>query len=366
MKRTPLYEKHLEYKGKLIDFGGWELPVEYVGIIPEHEAVRNSAGLFDVSHMGEVTVTGEDAEKYIQKMVTNDISNMDVMQIYYSPMCYPNGGVVDDLLIYKYNREKYLLVINAANTEKDVEWLQSNVSGNLKVKNVSSEYAQLALQGPKAQKILQKLTDKNLDDIKFFHFCDEVPIGEMKVFVSRNGYTGEDGFEVLVAPQEAEKLWDRIIEAGKEDGLLPAGLGARDTLRFEVCLPLYGHEINDSITPLEAGLGFFVKLDKDDFIGKEELMNQKSSGLKRKLCGIEMIDRGIPRAGFEVFSEGRKIGYITSGSYSPTLKKNIGLALMDIEFSEEGREVEVLIRNKLLKTKIIKKPFYAKKYKNKR
>lgn len=366
MKRTPLYEKHLEYKGRLIDFGGWELPVEYVGIIPEHEAVRNSAGLFDVSHMGEVTVTGEDAEKYIQKMVTNDISNMDVMQIYYSPMCYPDGGVVDDLLIYKYDRKKYLLVINAANTEKDVEWLQSHVSGNVKVENISSEYAQLALQGPEAQKILQKLTDKNLDEIKFFYFCDEVAIGDINAFVSRNGYTGEDGFELLVAPTDAETLWDRIIDAGKDEGLLPAGLGARDTLRFEVCLPLYGHEINDSITPLEAGLGFFVKLDKDDFIGKSELKNQKSLGLKRKLCATEMIDRGIPRAGFEVFSEGRKIGYITTGSYSPTLKKNIGLALLDIEFSEEGREVEVLIRNKLLKAKIIKKPFYAKKYKNKR
>ena len=363
MKRTPLYNKHLEQKGRLIDFGGWELPVEYSGIIPEHEAVRNAAGLFDVSHMGEVTVTGEDAEKYIQQMVTNDISNMNSQQIYYSLMCYPDGGVVDDLLIYKYNREKYLLVINAANTEKDVEWLQAYASGNVKVENVSSEYAQVALQGPKAQKILKKLTDKNLDDIKFFHFCDEVPFGEIKAFVSRNGYTGEDGFELLVAPQDAETLWDSIIEAGKDEGLIPVGLGARDTLRFEVCLPLYGHEISDSITPLEAGLGTFVKLDKDDFIGKEALKTQKSLGVKRKLCALEMIDRGIPRAGFEVFLEGIKIGAITTGSYSPTLKKNIGLALLNIEFSAEGSEVEILIRNKLLKAKIIKKPFYAKKYK---
>jgi len=363
MKRTPLYKKHLEHKGKLIDFGGWELPVEYAGIIPEHEAVRNAAGLFDVSHMGEVTVTGEDAEEYIQNMVTNDISTMEDTQIYYSPMCYPNGGVVDDLLIYKYNREKYLLVVNAANTEKDVEWFQSHRKGNVEVENVSAEYAQLALQGPLAQKMLQKLTDKNLDEIKFFYFCEEVPLGEINAFVSRNGYTGEDGFEILVAPQDAETLWDRIIEAGKDQGLQPAGLGARDTLRFEVCLPLYGHEISDSITPLEAGFGYFVKLDKDDFIGKEALKTQKSLGLKRKSCAIEMMDRGIPRAGFEVFDEDRKIGAITTGSYSPTLKKNVGLALLDIEFTEEGREVEILIRNKLLKARITKKPFYAKKYK---
>ncbi len=363
MIRTPLYKKHLECKGKLIDFGGWELPVEYSGIIPEHEAVRNAAGLFDVSHMGEVAVSGEDAEKYIQKMVTNDISTMKDTQLYYSPMCYPDGGVVDDLLIYKYNREKYLLVVNAANTEKDVEWLQTHKKGNAKVKDVSSDYAQLALQGPKAQEILQKLTDKNLDEIKFFYFCAEVPIGEIKAFISRNGYTGEDGFEILLAPRDAEILWDMIIEAGKEEGILPAGLGARDTLRFEVCLPLYGHEISRSITPFEAGLGAFVKLDKDDFIGKKALKTYKSLGLKRKICAVEMLDRGIPRAGFEVFAEGVKVGDITTGSYSPTLKKNIGLALLNIEFTEEGREVEILIRNKFLKAKIIKKPFYAKKYK---
>lgn len=363
MKRTPLYEKHVEQKGKLIDFGGWELPVEYTGIIPEHEAVRNAAGLFDVSHMGEVTVTGADAEKTIQRMVTNDISTMKENQIYYSPMCYPDGGVVDDLLIYKYNDEKYLLVINAANTEKDVEWLQSHVTGKVEVKDVSAEYAQLALQGPKAQKILQKITQKNLEEIDFFHFCEEVKFGEIAGFVSRNGYTGEDGFEILVAPDQAEKLWALILEAGKEEGLIPAGLGARDTLRFEVCLPLYGHEIDAGITPLEATLGYFVKLDKEDFIGKEALKTQKTEGLKRKICAIEMVDRGIARAGFEVFGAGSKIGYITTGSYSPTLKKNIGLALLDIPFTEVGTEVEVLVRDKKLKARVVNKPFYSKKYK---
>lgn len=366
MKRTPLYEKHVEHKGRLIDFGGWELPVEYTGIIAEHEAVRQAAGLFDVSHMGEVTVTGADAEAYIQGMITNDISSMQDTQIYYSPMCYPDGGVVDDLLVYRYHREKYLLVINAANIDKDVEWLQSHVKGNVSVTNVSGEYAQVALQGPLAQKILQRLTDKNLDEIHFFYFCDEVSIGGIKAFVSRNGYTGEDGFEILVAPGDATRLWELILEEGKADGLLPAGLGARDTLRFEVCLPLYGHEIDETITPLEAGLGYFVKLDKADFIGKQALQDQKTAGLTRKICALEMVDRGIPRAGFEVMAQGESIGHITTGSYSPSLKKNIALALLDMAYSKEGTEVDVVIREKLVKAKVINKPFYSKNYRNKK
>lgn len=363
MKKTPLYEKHLEWKGKLIDFGGWELPVEYSGIIPEHEAVRNAAGLFDVSHMGEVIVSGEDAEKYIQKMVTNDISGMESGQIFYSPMCYPNGGVVDDLLIYKYERDKYLLVVNASNTQKDVEWLQSHLFGKTEIKDVSSEYALLALQGPVAQKILQKITEKNLDDIKFFYFCDDVKIEGISAFISRNGYTGEDGFEILVPSGDAPILWDKLMAAGKEEGLVPAGLGARDTLRFEVCLPLYGNELEKDITPLEAGLGFFVKLNKDDFIGKEALVAQKAAGLKRKICALEMVGRGIPRAEYEVLSGDEKIGHITTGSYSPTLKKNIGLALLNAEFSAEGTIVEVVVRNKHVQAKVIKKPFYGKRYK---
>jgi aminomethyltransferase len=365
MKKTPLYENHLKNNGKIIDFGGWLLPVEYSGIIPEHEAVRNAAGIFDVSHMGEVIVTGEDAEEFIQMIVTNDISTMNAYQIYYSPMCYPGGGVVDDLLIYKYSEDSYLLVVNAANTDKDVEWLQSYVYGKVEVKNVSAEYAQLALQGPDAQRILQKLTDKNLEDIKFFYFCPDVKIEQISAMVSRNGYTGEDGFEIFVAPGDAETLWNKIMEAGKQEGLIPAGLGARDTLRFEVCLPLYGHEIDSATTPLEAGLNYFVKLDKKNFIGKDALVEQKASGLMRRLCAFEMTDRGIPRAGFEVYSGGSRIGRVTTGSYSPTLKNNIGLALMDEPFTAEGTEIEVLVRNKLLKAKIIKKPFYSKRYKNK-
>lgn len=363
MKKTPLYEKHIQLKGKMIDFGGWSLPVEYTGIIPEHEAVRTKAGIFDVSHMGEITVKGEDSEKYLQMLLTNDISLLNNNQIAYTAMCYPHGGVVDDLLVYKYSNTDYLLVVNASNTEKDYQWMKENIFGNTEILNVSENYAQLALQGPLAETILQKLTSKNLNEIEFYYFSDNVKVGNIEALVSRTGYTGEDGFELYFAYNKAEEMWDLILEAGKDEGLIPAGLGARDTLRFEASLPLYGHELNENITPLEAGLGFFVKLNKENFIGKEALARQKSEGLQRKIVGFEMIDRGIPRNNYEVYKEGEKIGYVTTGSFSPTLKKNIGLALIDSAYSKEGTEIEILIRNKNSKAKVIKKPFYSKKYK---
>ncbi len=363
MKRTPLFNNHLESKGKLIDFGGWELPVEYSGIRTEHDAVRNAAGLFDVSHMGEITVTGEAAEEYLQNIVTNDISVLSNYQICYTTMCYPDGGVVDDLLVYKYSNKKYLLVVNASNTEKDYEWLDTHSIENVTIKNVSDEYSQLAIQGPKAQEILQKLSDIDLNEIEFYHFADNVKIGEINALVSRTGYTGEDGFEIYLPSAEGPILWDLLLESGKDFGLIPAGLGARDTLRFEAALPLYGQEIDKDITPLEAGLGFCVKLSKEKFIGREALAKQKSEGLKRKLAGFEMTERGIPRSHYQVYADGKKIGYVTTGSLSPTLNKNIGLALLDIDYTKEGTEIEVEIRNKKVKAKIIKKPFYTKKYK---
>ncbi len=363
MKKTPLYEKHIQLKGKMIDFGGWSLPVEYTGIIPEHEAVRTKAGIFDVSHMGEITVKGEDSEKYLQMLLTNDISLLNNNQIAYTAMCYPHGGVVDDLLVYKYSNTDYLLVVNASNTEKDYQWMKENIFGNTEILNVSENYAQLALQGPLAEAILQKLTRKNLNEIEFYYFSDNVKIGNIEALVSRTGYTGEDGFELYFAYDKAEEMWDMILEAGKDEGLIPAGLGSRDTLRFEASLPLYGHELDENITPLEAGLGFFVKLNKENFIGKEALAKQKSEGLQRKIVGFEMIDRGIPRNNYEVYAEGKKIGYVTTGSFSPTLKKNIGLALINSAYSKEGTEIEILIRNKNSKAKVIKKPFYSKKYK---
>lgn len=365
MKKTPLYEQHVNLKGKVVDFGGWALPIEYQGqgILVEHEAVRTAAGLFDVSHMGEVTVKGPDAEKFIQKMIVNDISPMSNFQIYYSPMCYPEGGVVDDLLVYKYHQEEYLLVINASNTDKDFQWLQEHLEGDVEINNISDQCAELALQGPKAEVILQKLTDANLAELDYYHFLPEVNISGVTALISRTGYTGEDGFEIYLDPKDASFLWDKLLAAGKEEGLIPCGLGARDTLRFEVCLPLYGQEIDRDITPLEAGLGYFVKLDKNDFIGKDALMKQKEMGIPRKLVGFEMIDRGIARSHYEVQADGEKIGFVTTGSFSPSLKKNIGLALIDAKYADEGGEIEILVRNKALKGKIIKKPFVKKSVK---
>lgn len=364
MKKTPLYENHVKLNGKIIDFGGWALPVEYTGILAEHNAVRNSAGIFDVSHMGEISVSGEDAKAYVQKMVTNDISVLSDYQIAYTAMCYPDGGVVDDLLVYKYDNDNYLLVVNAANTEKDYDWLKFHLFGKVNLINVSNDYVQLAIQGPKAEKILQKITDKKLNEIEFYHFDDDVDLRGIKALVSRTGYTGEDGFEIYLNSQDGPKMWELLLETGKEDGLVPAGLGSRDTLRFEAALPLYGQELDKDITPLEAGLGIFVKMKKNDFIGKEALLEQKAQGLKRKTAGFEMIDRGIARNHYEVFSGDKKIGYVTTGSYSPTLKKNIGLALIESEYAVEGKEIQISVRNKKLKAKIVKKPFYTKKYKN--
>lgn len=363
MKQTPLYENHLELKGKIIDFGGWALPVEYSGIIAEHEAVRTKAGLFDVSHMGEITVKGKDAEKFVQMIVTNDISVLTDNQIAYTTMCYPDGGVVDDLLVYKHNNESYLLVVNASNTDKDYEWFKKNEFGNVTIENVSSDYALLALQGPLAQDILQKLANVDLNEIAYYHFQDNVEVGGIKALVSRTGYTGEDGFEIYFAPEDAAKMWNLLLETGKDDGLIPAGLGARDTLRFEATLPLYGHELEKDITPLEAGLGFCVKLAKDDFIGKEILAAQKADGLKRKIVGFEMVDRGIPRSHYDVYADGNKIGHVTTGSFSPTLKKNIGLALIDAAYTTVGTEIEIAVRNRNLKAVVIKKPFYTRKNK---
>ncbi|WP_088010956.1 glycine cleavage system aminomethyltransferase GcvT [Gottfriedia acidiceleris] len=362
--RTPLFEDYKVLGGKTIDFGGWELPVQFSSIKEEHEAVRTAAGLFDVSHMGEIEVTGKDSLKYLQKMMTNDISKLNEEGALYTAMCYENAGTVDDLLVYKYNDEHYLLVVNASNIEKDFAWLLSHVEGDVKVVNKSNEVAQLALQGPKSVAILQRLTNDNVTDIKYFTFKDNVLIGDLNVLVSRTGYTGEDGYELYLAAEDASKLWTLLLEAGKEDGLKPCGLGARDTLRFEAALALYGQELTKDITPLEAGIGFAVKLNKEeDFFGKEVLKNQKEQGVPRKLVGIEMIDKGIPRTHYPVYVNGEVIGEVTSGTQSPTLKKNIGLALIKSEFSALGTELEVEIRNKKLKAVVVSKPFYKREKK---
>ncbi|MDP4085251.1 MAG: glycine cleavage system aminomethyltransferase GcvT [Bacillota bacterium] len=365
LKRTPLFEVYKEYGGKTIDFGGWELPVQFSSIKEEHEAVRTKAGLFDVSHMGEVEVKGSDSLKYLQKMVTNDVSKLKNSGAQYTAMCYENGGTVDDLLVYKIEDNHYLLVINASNIEKDYRWLEDHLEGNVQIENLSEKTAQLALQGPIAESVLQKLaSDKNLGEIGFFKFQQEVILNGKKALVSRTGYTGEDGFEIYCDTKDAVELWKEILHAGEEEGVIPCGLGARDTLRFEANLPLYGQELSSSISPLEAGIGFAVKLNKeDDFIGKEALKAQKEKGLTRKVVGIEMIDRGIPRHGYLVFKGEEQIGEVTTGTQSPTLKKNIGLALVKSEYAFQGQELEVEIRGKRLRVQVVPTPFYKREKK---
>ncbi|WP_340085079.1 glycine cleavage system aminomethyltransferase GcvT [Siminovitchia sp. FSL H7-0308] len=362
LKRTPLYPLYEKYGAKTIDFGGWDLPVQFSSIKEEHEAVRERAGIFDVSHMGEVLVTGKESEAFLQKLMTNDVSKLKKGGAQYTAMCYENGGVVDDLLIYRLDEEEYLLIVNAANTEKDVAWLTQYADKDVEVKNVSDQYALIAIQGPKAQLILQKIV-KNVDlrDVKFFKFQQNVDVNGAKALVSRTGYTGEDGFEIYCSPKDATQIWEDLLKAGKEEGIQPCGLGARDTLRFEATLPLYGQELSPDISPLEAGIGFAVKLNKEeDFIGKEALTKQKENGVSRRLVGIEMLERGIPRHGYSVYKNDEEIGFVTSGTQSPTLKKNIGLALIQSEYSEVGNELEVAVRKKRLQAKIIKTPFYTR------
>lgn len=363
-KKTSLYNAHEKHGGKIIDFSGWALPVQYEGITAEHEAVRNTAGLFDVSHMGEVEVRGNQATDFVQNLVTNDVSVMNENQIIYGMMCYPSGGIVDDLLIYKHTNDYYLLVINASNVDKDFQWMKDNIGNyDVRLTNISEDVSEVALQGPKAEEILQELTDTNLAEIAFFYFKRDVKISGKNCLISRTGYTGEDGFEIYMNHEDAEYVWDKIFEAGKDKGAKPAGLGSRDTLRFEANLPLYGNELSSEITPLEAGFGMFVKLGKPNFIGKEALEKQKAEGLKRKIVGFEMEAPGIPRHGYEVLFEGKNIGFVTTGYSSPSLKKSIGLAMVNIEYSELGTPIDIQIRKNTVKAKVVSRKFYVKNYK---
>ncbi|PKR78977.1 glycine cleavage system protein T [Halalkalibacillus sediminis] len=364
LKRTPLYPVYEKSGAKTVDFGGWEMPVQFSGIKNEHFATRERAGLFDVSHMGEVLVKGSGSEDFLQKMLTNDLSKVKVGQAQYTIMCYEDGGTVDDLLVYKLEEETFLLVVNAANTEKDFEWLKSYAGNDVSVENVSDRYVQLAIQGPKAESILQKLTKDDLSEIKFFRFKDEVKFHNHQhgAIVSRTGYTGEDGFEIYIDASEGAALWEEILEAGKEEGIEPIGLGARDTLRFEANLALYGQELSKDITPVEAGLNFAVKVKKEaDFNGKEVLKQQKEDGPTRKLVGIEMIDKGIPRHGYDVLKDGEVVGFVTSGTQSPTLGKNVGLALVRSDLTSEGEELEIQVRKRTLDAKVVPTPFYKRK-----
>lgn len=363
-KKTSLYNAHVRCGGKVVDYAGWMLPVQYAGLTAEHEAVRNNAGLFDVSHMGEVEVRGPQATDFVQNLVTNDISIMNENQVFYALMCYPNGGIVDDLLVYKYTNDYYLLVINAGNVDKDFQWMKDNIGNyDVKLDNISADVSELAFQGPKAEEVLQTLTDTNLAEVGFFYLKRDVKIAGKNALISRTGYTGEDGFEIYLKHEDAEFVWDKILEAGKDKGVMPAGLGCRDTLRFEANLPLYGNELSADITPLEAGYGMFVKLNKPGFIGKDALVKQKAEGLKRKIVGFEMVGPGIPRHGYEVLANGKNIGFVTTGYNSPTVKKSVGLAMVDIEYAELGTPIDIQIRKNVVPAKVTSRKFYNKNYK---
>ncbi|MFZ3577892.1 glycine cleavage system aminomethyltransferase GcvT [Virgibacillus sp. DJP39] len=363
LKRTPLFPVYKESGGKTVDFGGWDLPVQFSGIKHEHEVTRTKAGLFDVSHMGEILVVGEDSQAFLQRVLTNDVSKLSPKKAQYTIMCYENGGTVDDLIVYMLEHNVYLLVVNASNTEKDFNWLTEQNNENVRITNVSQNYAQLALQGPKAEDILQKLTKTDLSEIKFFRFEDPVHFTSIDsgALVSRTGYTGEDGFEIYIDAASAVDLWQLLLEAGKDEGLEPIGLGARDTLRFEANLALYGQELSKDITPIESGLGFAVKVNKEsDFNGKNVLKQQVENGAARKLVGIEMLDKGIPRHGYEVYVDDEEVGFVTTGTQSPTLNKNVGLVLIQSEYAQTGTEVVVQVRKRKLKAKVVETPFYKR------
>ena len=353
-KRTCLYDKHVELGALMSPFGGFEMPIQYAGIAVEHQAVRGKVGLFDVSHMGEVTVRGKDAERYVQHIFTNDIAGAPVGKIYYGMMCYENGGTVDDLLVYKMGENDFFLVINAANIDKDWAWMQQHAIGfDIDLQNRSEFYGQIAVQGPESEQVMESVLGIPCSELTFYTVKT---VGD--VIVSRTGYTGEDGFEVYATPEYIRECWDKLIAAGVQ----PCGLGCRDTLRFEAGLPLYGDELTEEISPVMAGLSMFVKLDKD-FIGRDALLKQKTEGVAKKLVGIELADKAIPRHGYIVLKDGQAIGEVTTGYHTLSTDKSVCMALVDSQYAALGTEVEIQIRKKTFAGKVVKKLFYEKRYK---
>ncbi|WP_026973835.1 glycine cleavage system aminomethyltransferase GcvT [Alicyclobacillus contaminans] len=360
LRKTPLYPLYKQYGAKTVEFGGWDMPVQFSSILFEHDSVRQRAGLFDVSHMGEFLVTGRDARAFLQYMLTNDLSRLESGMAMYSPLANERGGCVDDVLVYCLTSDSYMVVVNAGNIEKDWTWLQHHADGfSVSLDNRSDATALLALQGPLSERILQKVTPADLSALKYYRFVQS-RVCNASALVSRTGYTGEDGFELYLRPEDAADVWAELLSLGEPDGLVPCGLGARDTLRLEARLPLYGHELTEDISPLEAGLGAFVKLDKGDFVGKSALQSQKLHGLRRRVAGIVLDGRGIPRQGYSVLHQGRTVGQVTSGTMSPTLKMPIGLVLVEADLGSVGTELAVDIRGKQVAAKVVKTPFYKR------
>ncbi|MGE5549133.1 MAG: glycine cleavage system aminomethyltransferase GcvT [Bacteroidota bacterium] len=358
MQRTPIYPIYTAYGARVVEFAGWELPVQFAGIAAEHRAVRNGAGLFDVSHMGEFGVFGREALAFLQHVLVNDCAKLTPGRIIYSPMCYPDGGCVDDLLVYMLAPGEYMLVVNAANTGKDFAWLSANKDGYaVTLTDLSPRYAQLALQGPAAAGILDKLTGGSLPALKYYRFAPHVAVAGYDCLLSRTGYTGEDGFEFYIDPKDAVHLWDAILASG---AAVPVGLGARDTLRLEAGMPLYGHELSPSISPIEAGLSRFVALNKPDFVGREALLRQAESGPDRLLAGLVLDERGVPRAGYPVLAGGRRVGTVTSGTISPHTEQPIAMALLERAALESALPISVVIRDKEYPAHRVNLPFYQR------
>jgi aminomethyltransferase len=367
LKQTPLNAAHRRLGARMVDFGGWDMPVQYpAGTVEEHLRTRLHSGLFDVSHMGEIEVRGAQAIPFVNRLCSNDVTKLVDGQAHYSALTTPEGTVVDDLLVYRFAEDHLLLVVNASTTEKDWDWINAHRGDEtVELKNRSADFCQIAVQGPDALRILQTLTETPLEEIKYYHFREGAVDG-VPAIISRTGYTGEDGFEVYAAPDKAEQLWDRILEAGAHgtpEGILPCGLAARNTLRLESAMALYGHEIDETTTLLEANLGWICKLNKGDFTGRERLAQQKAEGVKQKLVGFELTDRGVARDGYDVLINGEKLGRVTSGSPAPYLKKNIGLAYVPTEYANAGQEIHIDVRGRAVAARIVPVPFYKREKK---
>lgn len=357
LKRTPLYEIHKKNGAKLVPFAGWEMPLQYKGIVEEHLAVRQRAGIFDVSHMGEIRVAGKGALSLIQRLTSNDAARMEIGQAQYSAVLNESGGIIDDLIVYRQAAQDFLLVPNAANKEKVLQWFSAQQTDQEEIRDESDCWGEIALQGPRAQEILQKLTSSDLSTLKYFHFRAD-QLNSFPVIVARTGYTGEDGFEIFSSPADAPLIWETIVQAGREFSIEPCGLGARNTLRLEMKYALHGNDIDETTNPLEAGLGWIVKMDKGDFVGKAALLKAKTEGLKRKLVGFELLAPGVPREHYEVMKEDRQIGSVTSGMFSPLLKKGIGLAYVAADFQSIGSTFFIIIRDRPVPAQVVETPFW--------
>jgi aminomethyltransferase len=359
LKRTPLFDAHLLHKARMVDFGGWEMPVQYAGILQEHNAVRTGVGLFDVSHMGEIVVRGPQALDLVNFITTNNAARLQAGQAHYSGLLYETGGFVDDILVHKVSDVEFFLCVNASNQDKDYQHIVEHNRFDCEVENAGPRLAQIAVQGPAALPVVNRVTVADVSSLRYYWFTDTEAAG-YPARVARTGYTGEDGFELYVAPEHAEPLWRALLGAGAAHGIQPCGLGARNTLRLEAGMALYGHEIDASITPLEAGLNWIVKFDKGDFLGRAALEKQREAGIQRKLTGFEMTERGIGRDGYEVRLDGHSAGWVTSGGPSPTLNKNIGLCYLPAAAAEPGRAIEVMIRDRPVAAVTIPTPFYKR------